>query len=92
MIKYRASIGEWQIYSCHGHLWAALDIFSFGISMVYLKFAGRKFGILKSLDISVAVLFVPPFSSMFVGLDRKQIYMSNIMASDFLCQEPNYVT
>ena len=46
MIKYRVSIGEWNIiYYCDVVPIATLDIFSRGIFMVYLKFAGRKFRI-----------------------------------------------
>ena len=55
--------------------WAALDIFSRGIFMVYLKLVDCKFAITKTRTISVTIFYFPLFGSVFSSLWRPLIYV-----------------
>ena len=54
-----------------------MTLFSHGMFMVYLKFVGRKFDITNT-DITVSVLFVALFGSVFSVRYRPLIYVCNI--------------
>ena len=91
IIKYRISLGEWDVYYCYVVSLGCPRVFLHGTVMVYLKFVHRKFDITKSTDISVAGFFVPLFGSVFWGLYWPLIYIYIRMDSVWY-QEFIYVT
>ena len=79
------------LLSC-GAYGAALDIFSHGIFMVYLKFVCRKFDVMKNTDISEAAFFWFLYLAACLGVFIEFWYMCSIRMDSAWCQESKYVT
>ena len=93
MIKYRVSLGKWNIYYCHVvFMGCPRHIFTCHFHSLPQICGSKVWHNETKSDISMAVCLFPLFGSILWGLYRPLTHMCNIHMDSAWCQQLQYVT